>query len=66
MDRDEESEAVSEAEALSEAEEVSEANVATHRMIRVESRASNDPDARCLKKGQKTHLWLVGRDIGYP
>ena len=60
MDRDEES------EASSEAEEVSAAKVATPQMIRLESRASNDPDTRWLKKGQKTHLWIVGRDVGYP
>ena len=52
MDRDEESEEVSESEASSEAEEVSDAKVETHRMIRVESRASKDPDARWQKKGK--------------
>ena len=56
MDRDEESEEVSESEASSEAEEVSEVKVATHRMTRVESRASTDHDARWLKKGQKPYF----------
>ena len=66
MDRDEESEAVSESEALSEAEalsesgEVSDAKVATHRMIRVESRALKDNDARWLKKGKKTYFGYKG------